>query len=158
MTTTKNKSPRHRALKKQGLLNSNADLVKDQRFHQDDFFDPEDFVQVRYEMLRSVKQKERRANDAAFAFGVSRATFYQAQTAFEQQGIVGLIPRKRGPRSAHKLTDQVITFVKRQLEGDPSLSSAQLAKIVGKQYRISVHARSIERALQRQKKKPQRVK
>ncbi len=45
------------------------------------------------------------------AFGCSRPTFYQAQTAFKAQGLPGLVPRKRGPRGAHKLDDAVMAFV-----------------------------------------------
>jgi transposase len=153
MTPPKKNSPRHRTLQQQGLVNLNAEAVKDERFHKDDFFDPADLVQVRYEMLRSVREKEQAAAAAAYAFGVSRATFYQAQAAFDREGVVGLIPHKRGPRGAHKLTEEVLVFVEEQIERDPSLGSANLTRLIGKRFKISVHSRSIERALERRKKK-----
>ena len=41
-------------------------------------------------------------------FGLSRPTFYQAEAAFEQDGLAGLLPQPRGPKSAHKLTPEVM--------------------------------------------------
>ncbi|BAB52403.1 mll6055 [Mesorhizobium japonicum MAFF 303099] len=38
---------------------------------------------------------------AAALFGVSRPTCYQAEDAFEREGIAGLLPSARGPKSAH---------------------------------------------------------
>jgi transposase len=160
MTYTKRPSskrdPRRRALREQGLLNPTADAVQDERFRDSDFFEPEDLVQVRYEMLRSVRTKEQTASAAAIHFGVSRATFYQVQAAFEREGVAGLVPHKRGPRGAHKLTSEVVDFVLARQENDSRLSSAALAELVGDRFNLSVHPRSIERALERQKKKRRR--
>jgi transposase len=151
------KTSRRRALEQQGLLNPSAELVQDERFREDDFFDPADLVQVRYEMLRCVREGTRSVVAAATAFGVSRATFYQAQGAFEREGIGGLIPRKRGPRGAHKLTDDVLDFAQEELERNPSLNSAELAALIGERLKRSVHPRSVERALERRKKKRGRL-
>ena len=153
MTDRSNKDQRRRALREQGLVNPAADAVRDERFHDSDFFEPEDLVQARYEMLRSVRTGKQTASAAATLFGVSRATYYQAQSAFEQEGVAGLIPHKRGPRSAHKLTDEVLGFVLEKMRDDPTLSSAAAAKLVKERFHLVVHPRSIERALERKKKK-----
>ena len=158
MTAPKKSSLRRGTLQQQGLVNPSAGLVQDELFQEGDFFDPADIVQARYEMLRSIRQGERTAVAAASAFGVSRATLYQARGAFEREGIVGLIPRKRGPRGAHKLTDEVVAFAKEEIGRDPNLSSADLARLIGKQFGISVHPRSVERALDYRKKKRQQGK
>jgi len=147
------RNQRHRALREQGLVNPTADDVQDERFRDSDFFDPEDLVQVRYEMLRSVRAGEQTASAAAPLFGVSRATYYQVQAAFDREGVVGLVPHKRGPRSAHKLTAAVLDFVSTQLRDDPGLSSTALAELVSERFNLSVHPRSVERALERRKKK-----
>lgn len=146
-------SQRRRTLRKQGLVNPAADAVQDERFRDSDFFDPEDLVQVRYEMLRSVCTKEQTASAAAIHFGVSRATYYQVQAAFEREGVAGLVPHKRGPRSAHKLTDEVLNFILARLRDDHGLSSTVLARLVSERFNMSVHPRSVERALERRKKK-----
>ena len=140
-------------MEKNGLVNANAEAVQDGQFKDSDFFDPEDLVQVRYEMLRSVQMGERTAVAAAAVFGVSRATFYQAQYSFDQEGISGLIPKKRGPRDAHKLTKEIMDFIEEQLKNDPGLRSVELAEMISKQFQFSVHPRSVERALARKKKK-----
>jgi len=152
MTSTK-RDQRRRALLEQGLVNPTAGAVQDERFRDSEFFDPEDLIQVRYEMLRSVRTREQTASAAATHFGVSRATYYQVQAAFEREGVAGLVPHKRGPRGAHKLTGEVVDFVLARLRDDPGLGSTALAELVSGQLNLSVHPRSIERALERRKKK-----
>lgn len=147
---------RRAALKEQGLLNPAAGEVRDELFKGDAFFDPADLVQVRYEMLRSVRVGQHSATDAASVFGVSRATYYQALTAFDQDGIAGLIPGKRGPRGPHKLTADVVEYVTGQLEQKPDLDSQAIARLVVDQFGVSVHPRSVERALDRREKKKRR--
>jgi transposase len=153
MTPSSRKPGRRSALERHGLVNPGAESVQDKRFRDSDFFDPLDLVQVRYEMLRSATTGEQTATDAATTFGISRAAYYQIHAAFDREGIVGLIPRKRGPRGAHKLTAEVIDFVQGQLHNNPRLGSADLARLVRQQFQLKVHPRSVERALQRRKKK-----
>src|SRR5260370_29662743 len=96
--------PKLRALKDSGTANPHAQDVQDPAFTDSDFFDPRDLVQVRYEMLRRVRIEGEPIADAAAGFGVSRPTFYKAQTAFERAGLAGLLPAKRGPHGPHKIT------------------------------------------------------
>ena len=77
--------------------------MKDPLFLKGEFFDRRDLVQVKYEMLRRVRIDEASIVDAAAAFGLSRPSYYEALDAFTEQGLLGLRPRKRGPRGAHKL-------------------------------------------------------
>ena len=63
-------------------------------------------MQVKYEMLRHVLIEKRSISESAQAFGFSRPSFYQAQAAFQQDGVVGLLPHKRGPQDGHKLTTE----------------------------------------------------
>ena len=153
MTDSSNRHQRRRTLREQGLVNPSAEAVRDARFRDSDFFEPEDLVQVRYEMLRSVRSGEQSASAAAALFGVSRATYYQAQLAFEREGVAGLIPHKRGPRGAHKLTDEVLTFVLERMRDEPGINSATAAQWIKERFELVVHPRSIERALERKKKK-----
>ena len=55
------------------------------------FFDPEDLVQVKYEMLRRVREDGQAVTQASAAFGFSRPSFYEAQVAFERAGLPGLV-------------------------------------------------------------------
>lgn len=75
-----------------GTLNPRPDAVHDGLFHTSDFFDARDLLQVRYEMLRRVAVDGWSVTQATHAFGCSRPVFYHARTAFEHEGLQGLIP------------------------------------------------------------------
>ena len=90
---------------------------------------------------------------AAKAFGFSRVAFYQAMAAFRKEGLAGLLPRRRGPKAANKLTDAVLEFIDQQRAADRSLRAPQLAALVQEHLGLSVHPRSIERALARRAKR-----
>jgi len=119
-------------------------------FHESPFFDARDLVQVKYEMLRRVRIDERQVSETAAAFGFSRPSFYAARSAFQQAGLPGLLPRKRGPRRAHKLTDAVLAVLAAARTADGAIPGATaLAKILKDQFGITAHPRSVERGLQR---------
>lgn len=145
--------PKLQTLLAQGIANPRPEDVRDRAFRENEFFDPRDMVQVKYEMLRRVSADGRSVADAAASFGVSRPTFYKAQSDFERDGLAGLLPGKRGPRGPHKVTAKVMDFVARALAKDPSLDGAALAERVEQQLGLRVHPRTIERALARAKKK-----
>ena len=154
MAKKNNPDPKDLALRQQGSLNPHPDQVTDELFRTNDFFDARDLVQVKYEMLRRVQNDGQTVSRSATAFGFSRPSFYQAQAAFQQGGLPALMPHKRGPREAHKLTTEVLAFIRQARQEDASLRPADLAARVSDRYRITVHPRSIERALMRSQKKP----
>jgi transposase len=139
------------ALRTGRSLHLHPEKVQDELFRQE-FFDPCDLVQVKYEMLRRVRVDGHPVQDAAHAFGFSRPTFYEAQTAYERSGLVGLLPAKRGPRRAHKLSEPVMAFVTEELAADPSPSTSELVRLIKQRFGFTVHPRSLQRALARRKK------
>jgi transposase len=145
--------PKSEALRRQGTLNARPQDILDQAFRGGDFFDPRDLVQVKYEMLRRVQVDGLSITEAARVFGFSRPAFYQAQVSFQLGGLPGLIPRRPGPRHAHKLSDHVIDFILQEQLRDPTLHSPALVQRIQEQFDLSVHPRSIERALGRRLKK-----
>jgi transposase len=134
-------------------LNPRPEGVGNDLFRTYDFFDPKDLVQVKYEMLRQVSVERGSVTEAAAQFGLSRPSFYEAQAAFQQDGLVGLLPEKRGPRRAHKLSEEIMEFLQKEKAEDPDLSGAALAEKLWRERRLRVHRRSIERALARREKK-----
>ncbi len=145
--------PKVEALRVDGALNRHADQVKDPVFGAHEFFDARDLVQVKYEMLRRVEIDAQPVTPTAAAFRLSRPSFYQAQRAFQQRGLAGLLPKKRGPHGGHKLTAAIVTFLQQARARDASLRPVDLAQHVADRFAITVHPRSIERALARQEKK-----
>ena len=144
-------------LHEDGVFNRSHAQVHDPLFKEHEFFCPYDLIQVKYEMVRRVQIDEWTASRAADTYGFSRVSFYEIQKTIEHRGIAGLIPRKRGPKGAHKLTDEVMGFVERQLEKDPALKAPAIAGLLEDEFGFTIHPRSIERALERRKKKRRSV-
>ena len=134
-------------LQQEGTLNISPEKVRDAKFQQDEFFDPRDVVQVRYEMLRRVRIEKASVTQAAEEYGVSRPTYYQAAASFYQAGIAGLVPRKRGPHGPHKLRSEVLAFLKRQVSPGQPFRARKLAALIRQEFDMDVHPRTIERAL-----------
>jgi len=149
------KDPKAAALLEAGTLNAFPEKVSDPKFHGSEFFDPRDVVQVRYEMLRRVSAENVSVTDATQEYGVSRPTYYEARASFDEAGVAGLVPKKRGPRGPHKLQGKILAFVeKRHIPGEP-LRARELAELIREEFSVEVHPRTIERALAG-KKTPQR--
>ena len=142
-----------RSLKQHGCLNPHAERVRDELFLSNAFFDPRDLLQVRYEMLRRVREDGVPVSRAAASFGVSRPTWYQARRAYEAGGLPGLLPHRPGPRRPHKLRDEVVEALRAAKSERPELTAADLVELVRARFGISVHRRSIDRALAREKKR-----
>jgi transposase len=141
------------SLGQNGTLNTRYAYVMDELFLDSEFFDPRDLVQVKYEMLRRVREDGLPVSKVSKMFGFSRVSYYQIQHSYDQQGLAGLMPRQRGPRHAHKLTEDVMAFIFARKSKDASLQAIDLANQIKQRFGLSVHPRSIERALQRQRKK-----
>jgi len=150
MSRRTDRTPKRQALRQTGTLNPRPHRVTDELFADSDFFDPNAPLQVKYEMLRRVGRDDFTVKQAAQLFGFSRPSFYQAQAAFTRGGLSALVPQKRGPRRAHELSQKVVAFIERTIAADPG---ADLVAAVQQTFGISVHRRSIERALVRAKKK-----
>lgn len=153
MPNSKPNPGRLEALRRQGTLHPHPEAVSDPLFQSGEFFDPHDLVQVKYEMLRRAEVDGAPVSQAASAFGFSRPTFYQAQDAFARAGLPGLIPLKKGPRRAHKLTAEILEFVVRLQAEQPDSRPAALARAIRQEFAVKVHPRSVERALARRQKK-----
>jgi transposase len=144
---------KEQALEEEGVLNPEPEKVTDDRFVKEAFFDSRDLVQVKYEMLRRVRTEGATVTEAAETFGFSRPTFYQAQRALEEEGLPGLLPKRPGPKGAHKLTAEVMSFVEELRDGNTEVDSRELSRRIAERFGLSVHPRSIERALARREKK-----
>ena len=144
--------PKLERLRRQGLLNAQPKRVRAPWFQSGEFFDAHDLLQTKYEMLRHVRIDGASKADAAALFGLSRPTLYQAEAAFARAGLAGLLPKQRGPKGAHKLTDALMHFIEQRLPSDGSIPARALAHEIESKWGLSVHPRSIERAIARKKK------
>jgi len=153
MEAKKGNAAKRQALLQSGTLNKSAAKVVDPKFKNMAFFDPNDILQVKYEMLRSAQKDDVRIQQASKTFGFSRITFYKTEKAFKKSGLAGLLPRRKGPRRAHKLTGEVMEFVSQLIEQKPDIKSDVIREEIKDCFNLSVHKRSIERAIEKSKKK-----
>jgi transposase len=140
-------------LREQGALHPHPDVVKDEAFKKHDFLDARDLVQVRYEMLRGHRLEGRAVTEIAASFGVSRQAFYRTYAAFEEQGIPGILPQRRGPKRAHKCTEEILDFVEQWRSTREERGFQSVSEAVRERFGVVINPRSIERALARRKKK-----
>lgn len=141
--------PKVEALRAERCLNPRPEAVRDHRFQGSEFLDARDLVQVKYEMVRRARVDGEPVGQAAEAFGFSRPSFYAAQSALERGGLQALVPARPGPKRAHKMSDEVVAFARRRRASDPGLSSKELAGLITERFGVTVHRRSVERALAR---------
>jgi transposase len=144
-------SMKETALIRDGALNPHPEAVRDRLFNENPFFDPKDLVQVRYEMVRRHQLENLPIRDVAEAFGVSRPTFYKAQSALADQGLAGLLPQQRGPKGGHKISAEILAFVGELRAASPDLTLPQCLAKIEVRFGVSVHRRSLERAMTRKK-------
>jgi transposase len=160
MATDSRHHRRQQALSAQGATHPHPEAVSDSLFRDSAFFDPNDLVQVKYEMLRSVQKEGRAVVEAAKAFGLSRPVFYVTQELFKREGLPGLLPRKRGPRRPHKLNNETLAVLAQAIqEAGRMLTGEELAAILVQRCGVKAHPRSILRRLlpylqQEEKKRP----
>lgn len=155
---SRRRTQRQQALSALGAAHPHPQAVSDPLFRDSAFFDPNDLVQVKYEMLRSVQVGTHRVVQAAAAFGFSRPVFYVTRDLFNREGLPGLLPRKRGPKQPHKLNDEALAVLAKAVrEEQRMLSGEELASLLAQRCAIQAHPRSILRRLipylKRQEKK-----
>jgi transposase len=140
------------ALKATGSFNRNPNAVIDPLFRGRSFFDPRDFLQVRYEMVRRHHVEDIPVAMTARLFGVSLPTVYQAHAAFAAEGIAGLLPKRRGPKQGHKLTPEILAYIEQRRIERPDWRTSDLLADLQRTFRLTIHRRSIERVLRGKKK------
>src|SRR6267378_2330540 len=139
MAKRKKTDPKTLELKRTRTLNSRPDLVADTLFKENPFFDPKDLLQVRYEMLRRHSVEGHSIVDIATNFGVSRPTVYQAQLAFEQAGLSGLLPKQRAPKESRKVSAEEIKSVQALLGRGAWMATLSCIDWIQVRFAIKVH-------------------
>ncbi|RLC08427.1 MAG: helix-turn-helix domain-containing protein [Deltaproteobacteria bacterium] len=151
-TTMATDEKRKQRLKKEGTLHPNPDRVRTDLLAKSPFFDANDLMQMKYEMLRSVSADQQPVAEAAHTFGLSRVAYYHAQKQYRKHGLAGLLPRRRGPKHPHKFTPEVRSFIDEQLTAtDRRPDWNLLSKKIEDRFGIKVHPRSVERAVKKKK-------
>jgi len=135
---------KHEEMRQNGSFNHRADAVHADIFKGNPFFDAHDLIQVKYEMLRTVENDSRDVSSSAGDFGFSRVSFYQIKKEFDENGIAGLVPKKRGPKGSRKITDIDVEYAQK-LVG--AYTKAQIVTLLKEERGVEISKRTLERKL-----------
>jgi len=135
---------KHEEMRKNGSFNHRASKVNAEIFKNSLFFDAHDLVQVKYEMIRAVEKEHREVLSTATSFGFSRVSFYQIKKEFDENGIVGLMPKKRGPKGSRKMNESDVEFARGLVD---THTKAQILLILKEERGIEISKRTLERQL-----------
>ena len=137
------------ALRSCGVLNRHPEEVRNPLFTENEFFDPHDLVQLKYETIRAVEVDGRPIAQAALDSGLSRPTIYEARENFRQEGIHGLLPEKRGPKKPRKLKPEVRRYLEELVGSEPDLKAVVLVQQIRRRFGIVLHPRTVEKAVRK---------
>ena len=142
-----------KSLIENGSFNRNAESVSNHLFRTNPYFDPQDLVQVKYEMLRSVKNEGYNVADASRQFGFSRTAYYKIEKRFHEAGVEGLCVQRTGPKSPAKITHEIVGLADRLRAEHPGITNDEVIREIEAQTGVTIHKRSLQRA-QSKKKRP----
>ena len=141
------------ALQKMGALNKNPKKVKYHLFKSGGlFFDPQDKLQVKYEMIRAVKVDGLPIKDVVQEFGYSRETYYTVLKDFELEGCIGLLDQVQGRRQPEKLQTEIVEFIiSERYKNQKENSGYRIAEKIKERFHISIHPRTVYKVLKKTK-------
>ena len=85
--------------------------------------------------------------EAARKFGFSKQRYFQLRSAFGEQGAVGLLSQKRGPKTNYRRTDELVRQVIRHRFLDPDASTDVIAQKL-RQSGFVISTRSVRRVIE----------
>src|SRR5437667_10535415 len=97
-------------------------------------------------MLRRVSLENASIANATEEYGVSRPTYYQTKASFDEAGIAGLVPKKRGPRGPHKLQGPVLEFIQKHPVAGKPIRAGELANVGRQESGLTVQPTTTDRA------------
>ncbi len=137
-----------------GTFNARAKGVCAPLFENNEFFDARDLLQVKYEAIRAVEKEQRGLSQVSRQFGLSRPTLYEVKKQFEQEGLAGLLPHKRGPKKPHKLTNEILDYARNWHRNHPECTDYKpLAERIERKFSVKLNPRTLQRALINKAKK-----
>ena len=147
MSAAQRRDSKAHFLAQRGALHPHPERVQDVLFRGGLFFDARDPIQVRYEMARRHRIDGHSVPQVARSFGVSRQSLYLLIPTSRDLGLLGLVPRKRGPKAAHKCTDEVLAFVRTRQSPASSPTLDEMLTAIQEHLGIRLHRRTLERQL-----------
>lgn len=140
-------------LKLQRSFNKNGQKLRDETYLSSDFFDPNDVIQVKYEMLRKVEFEKQPISKVSALFGFSRVAYYKAKKDLKEGGLSNLTNKTMGPKRSHKLNQEILDFVISSRKDDSTLTLKTILDSIKVEFNVVIHRRTLERALAKSESK-----
>jgi hypothetical protein len=106
----------------------------------------DDALARRFLMLMEGQCLEEDIIAVAQKYGYCRQRYYQLLDAFKQGGVAALQPKKTGPHTNYRRTEEAVRQILRQLFLDPQASAQVVAQKL-RQSRWAISVRSIQRVI-----------
>jgi len=130
-----------------GALNKNPEKVTNYLFKKHDFFDPQDKVQIKYEMLRANQVDGQKITHICTQYNYSREAFYVILRKFKHQGIVGFLEGSRQKKNTIMINQDIAKMIIQMKFENPDISGAKLAQKINATFNADYKKRAIEKAV-----------
>jgi hypothetical protein len=107
---------------------------------------PNDEQARRFLMLLEGQCLQSGIGDVAQKYGYCRQRYYQILEVFKEGGLPALIPKKTGPKSNYRRTDQIVRQILRYRFLDPDASAEVITQKL-RQTHFPIGLRSVERVI-----------
>ncbi len=134
-------------LKKEGIINTKPDRIIHSLFQNNDFFDPLDLMQVRYEMLRAARIENMTVSEACKQFGYSREYFYSLNRDFISRGFAGIMGSIMGRPPLLAQNPEIINYILQRKFTEPNLTGEDLRRELKSKFQLECSRRTVERLI-----------
>jgi transposase len=98
----------------------------------------------REEMRQNGSYNHRAGTVRTETFGFSRVSFYHIKREYDENGIAGLMPKKRGPKGSRKINNDDVEYAKTLIG---SHTKAQIVDMLWNERGVGISKRTLERKL-----------
>ncbi len=131
-------------LRKSNTFNPKRDKIKDSIF-KDEIMDPQDLLQVRYEMVRAIEYDNKPIGEVSSAYGVSVTTARRYIDDLKKGGLKALVPGPKGPAGPSKLKKEASDFIDNYHKNNPKAGGAKIHAALEAKLRLGISKRTVER-------------
>ena len=134
-------------LKESNTFNAKSDKVSAQIFADNKLMDPQDLLQVRYEMVRAIELDNKPVNEICAEYGVSASTARRYLDDLRKGGLIALVPEPKGPSGPTKLTKEAVRFIEDYPKDSPRASGGKIHNALEAKLHLGISKRTVERYL-----------
>ncbi len=134
-------------LKESNTFNTNSDKITARIFADNRLMDPQDLLQVRYEMVRAIECEDRPIREICEEYGVSPSTARRYRDDLRRGGLIALVPEQKGPSGPTKLTKEAAEFIDAYLDESPGSSGGKIHNALESRLHLGLSKRTVERYL-----------